>query len=356
VGVPSNGRFSPPRVSVVVLNYDYGRFLRDAVDSVFAQSYPHIECIIVDDASTDESSKILAEIAAAYPSAKIIRRAVNGGQLAASLDGFVASTGDYVLFLDADDFLLDQCIATHVFVNLSLRVPVGFTCGDMIQVAGDRMVLGSHAAMGHYVCSAAPAKPGVRPVPEGVAGSWISTGVDPSILDRLYSVDMTCRIWPWAALSAFFFRRDALSLWTDMPGLAQLRRSTDGFFGRAINALTGSVVIDQALSAWRTHGANNFYQQPHLCIHMRNYDAQNDRASIHRRALLDEVIRDPARFSFFEIPRPTRPVGRNRRACPTSLSKNSVRWQNSWAMKNSSNGCCKEKSPNRSCEMPESAS
>src|SRR5277367_3015271 len=125
-------RLSPPLVSVIITNYNYGRFLQGAVDSILAQTYPDIECIIVDDASTDESPAILAEIADTHSTVKIIRRSVNGDQLAASLDGFAASTGDYVLFLDSDDFLLDQCIATRVFVNLSLRRPVGFTCGDMV--------------------------------------------------------------------------------------------------------------------------------------------------------------------------------------------------------------------------------
>lgn len=48
-------RFSLPLVSVIITNFNYGRYLRDAIDSVRAQSYPNVECIIVDDASTDES-------------------------------------------------------------------------------------------------------------------------------------------------------------------------------------------------------------------------------------------------------------------------------------------------------------
>ncbi len=300
MSLSSNPRFLPPLVSVVITNYNYGRFLRDAVDSVLAQTYSHIECIIVDDASTDESSVVLAKIGADYPAAKIIRRPVNGGQLAATLDGFAASTGDYVVFLDADDLLFDECIATHVFVNLSLRLPPGFTCSDMAQLAGDRLVLGSTSAMYWYIRSTTPAmKPAVRPIPEAIAGRWTSTALDPSVLDRLYNVDTTCRTWPWAATSAFFFRRDALDLWTDTPRLAQLRRSTDGFFGRAINAVTGSVIIDQPLAAWRIHGDNNFCKQPQLG-NLRNYDLVKELCSLHRRILLEEVMRDPARFPLFD--------------------------------------------------------
>jgi glycosyltransferase involved in cell wall biosynthesis len=290
-------RLSPPLVSVIITNYNYGRFLQGAIDSILAQTYPDIECIIVDDASTDESPAILAEIADTHSTVKIIRRSVNGGQLAASLDGFAASTGDYVLFLDSDDFLLDQCIATHVFVNLSLRRPVGFTCGDMVEVVGNRLVVGSHSSMSDYICSTAPKAPAVRPISEALAGSWISAGLDPAVLHRLHSIDMAYRGWPWSATSGFFFRRDALKFWTATPGLAEVRRSTDGFFGRAVNALTGSVIIDQPLSAWRCHGANRFFRQPHLG-ELLNYDPRDELEFVHRRMLLEEVMRDPARFPF----------------------------------------------------------
>ncbi|MGB7044366.1 MAG: glycosyltransferase, partial [Methylocella sp.] len=53
-----------PLVSVIVVNFNYGRFLRAAVDSVFGQTYPNIECIVVDNASTDESGPVLRAIEA----------------------------------------------------------------------------------------------------------------------------------------------------------------------------------------------------------------------------------------------------------------------------------------------------
>ena len=48
-----------PLVSVVIVNYNYGRFLEDAVESVRGQTYPNVECIIVDNASTDESGSVI---------------------------------------------------------------------------------------------------------------------------------------------------------------------------------------------------------------------------------------------------------------------------------------------------------
>ncbi|MGH6935855.1 MAG: glycosyltransferase family 2 protein, partial [Methylocella sp.] len=116
-----------PLVSVIIVNFNYGRFLRAAVDSVFGQTYPNVECIVVDNASTDESGAVLGAIEGAYANLKIIRRTDNGGQTRAALEGLAASAGPYVIFLDADDFLLPNCVETHVFVHLSLRIHAGFT-------------------------------------------------------------------------------------------------------------------------------------------------------------------------------------------------------------------------------------
>ena len=76
--------FNLPLVSVIIVNYNYGRFLKQAADSVFEQTYPNIECIIVDNASTDCSAAVLLDISREHPGVKILRRKENGGQSLAS--------------------------------------------------------------------------------------------------------------------------------------------------------------------------------------------------------------------------------------------------------------------------------
>jgi glycosyltransferase involved in cell wall biosynthesis len=61
--------FNLPLVSVIIVNYNYGRFLTQAADFVFEQTYPNIECIIVDNASTDCSASVLLDISRQYPGA-----------------------------------------------------------------------------------------------------------------------------------------------------------------------------------------------------------------------------------------------------------------------------------------------
>lgn len=91
-----------PLVSVVVNNYNYARFLGDAIDSALAQTYSPLEVVVVDDGSTDESRDVIAS----YGDSLIAVLKENGGQASAFNAGFAAARGDIVLFLDADDMLL----------------------------------------------------------------------------------------------------------------------------------------------------------------------------------------------------------------------------------------------------------
>src|SRR5437870_10165188 len=95
-----------PLVSIIINNYNYGRFLREAIDSALAQTAPNVEVIVVDDGSTDNSAAIIA----GYGNRVVPMFKTNGGQTSALNAGFARSTGDVVLFLDADDVLLPTAV------------------------------------------------------------------------------------------------------------------------------------------------------------------------------------------------------------------------------------------------------
>lgn len=90
-----------PLISIIIPNYNYAAYVADAVNSVLAQTYQHIECIVVDDGSTDNSLQILSH----FRNITVIAQP-NSGQLAADAKGFSAAKGDIILFLDSDDQLL----------------------------------------------------------------------------------------------------------------------------------------------------------------------------------------------------------------------------------------------------------
>ena len=96
-------------VSVVIACYNHGRFLPAAVDSVLAQEYGEIELIVVDDGSTDETPGV----AARYRVIRYVRQE-NQGAAAAKRAGLEASTGEFLVFLDADDTLLPGAVGSLV--------------------------------------------------------------------------------------------------------------------------------------------------------------------------------------------------------------------------------------------------
>lgn len=101
-----------PLVSIVIPNYNYGRFLREAIDSALSQTYSRIEVVVVDDGSTDDSPEIIAS----YGDRVVPVLKENGGHGSAFNAGFAASRGDIVKFLDSDDYLLPQAVERVVAV------------------------------------------------------------------------------------------------------------------------------------------------------------------------------------------------------------------------------------------------
>ncbi|MEO0376421.1 MAG: glycosyltransferase family 2 protein [Cyanobacteria bacterium P01_A01_bin.17] len=95
-----------PLVSIVIDNYNYAQFLRQAIDSALNQDRQDVEVIIVDDGSTDDSAAVIAE----YGDRIHAIFQPNGKQAAALNTGFSASKGDIILFLDADDYLLPDAV------------------------------------------------------------------------------------------------------------------------------------------------------------------------------------------------------------------------------------------------------
>lgn len=101
----------PSFASIIVTNYNYGRFLARAIESAFAQTYPKLEVIVVDDASQDNSRDVIASFGDRIVP---VLQPQNMGQGAAFNAGFQASRGDIVFFLDADDYLYPSALEAAV--------------------------------------------------------------------------------------------------------------------------------------------------------------------------------------------------------------------------------------------------
>ena len=98
-----------PLASLIIVCYNQGNYLADAISTALGQTYDNVEIILVDDGSTDNT----AEIAQGFPAVRYVRQK-NSGLSAARNAGLQASHGKYVVFLDADDRLLPRALESGI--------------------------------------------------------------------------------------------------------------------------------------------------------------------------------------------------------------------------------------------------
>jgi glycosyltransferase involved in cell wall biosynthesis len=130
------------RVSVVIANHNYARFVGEAIDSALAQTHPDVEVIAVDDGSVDGSAAVLRRYEAR--GVRIVLQP-NRGQAGALNAGVGLATGELIIFLDADDRLLPGAAAAavaglagpvvHVQWPLALTDAAGRRTGEIDPVA-----------------------------------------------------------------------------------------------------------------------------------------------------------------------------------------------------------------------------
>lgn len=108
----------PGLVSVVIIFLNEERYLREAIESVLSQDYPHWELLLVDDGSTDRSPGIARGFAAADERIRYLVHSgrANKGMSASRNLGLLHARGEYVAFLDADDIYLPTRLRRHVDV------------------------------------------------------------------------------------------------------------------------------------------------------------------------------------------------------------------------------------------------
>ena len=109
-----------PLISVIITSHNNCREITRAITSVKSQTYPCIELIIIDDCSTDNSVEIISK----YHPDKLIINPLNVGPYQSRITALKSATGDYVTFLDADDWLDHHAIEKCVFSAILLKAEI----------------------------------------------------------------------------------------------------------------------------------------------------------------------------------------------------------------------------------------
>jgi glycosyltransferase involved in cell wall biosynthesis len=136
-----------PTVSAIIPAYNgVSRYLEQAIRSVLAQTFDDYELIVVDDASTDDTARLVLR----FPQARYFRRADNGGQAAARNDGARLAAGAYLAFLDQDD-LWEPTLLEETVAALQAASDAALVHCDGHQVNERNEVLEYDGAMKHAV-------------------------------------------------------------------------------------------------------------------------------------------------------------------------------------------------------------
>lgn len=129
-----------PLVSIIIPTYNRASILNETLDSVLAQTYENWECIVVDDGSTDNTEDVIGVYITNDVRFRFVERDSKKVKGASSCrnTGLAISKGDYCLFLDSDDWLIENCLTQRV---LFLQTNPNF---DFIVVAMKVKKLGQH--------------------------------------------------------------------------------------------------------------------------------------------------------------------------------------------------------------------
>lgn len=124
-----------PLVSVVMPVYDRERCVAEAVASVLGQTYPNLECLVVDDGSTDGSLEVLDATFSDDPRVQVFAREHRGVSAARNY-GIAQATGQYLTFLDSDDLMLDRRVERQLAFLHEAEVDA-VLCREQQVVVGD---------------------------------------------------------------------------------------------------------------------------------------------------------------------------------------------------------------------------
>ena len=178
-----------PLVSIVTPTFNQADFLRDTLESVLAQDYPHIEYLVIDDGSTDATPEILAE----YTGRVEWESQTNMGQTPTINKGWERSRGDIITWLNSDDTFLPGAVSTAVNY-LQEHPDVDIVFGDSLFTAADGSPIERSKSLAEFSYREFVAKCH-NPIPQPSAFIRRSVMEDVGLLDPSYYYFMDWDFW-----------------------------------------------------------------------------------------------------------------------------------------------------------------
>jgi glycosyltransferase involved in cell wall biosynthesis len=249
-----------PFVSILINNYNYGRFLDEAIRSALGQSYMNREVVVVDDGSTDDS----LQIAQSFGDRIRLVAKQNAGQASAFNAGFAASRGEIICLLDADDVFLSGKVER--IVKVFQQNPESDWCFENLKLFGD-----SQSERRSRDRRFAAGKIDARQ----------------SMLEGIFPRNIE------SASSGLSFRRELLNRILPMPHAKSILLCDD-YIKAACYALSPGIALDEELSLQRVHETNLY---TNTAIRDRRVTGQmNLLMGIHLQRQFAECLRPGAKL------------------------------------------------------------
>jgi glycosyltransferase involved in cell wall biosynthesis len=245
--IVASRRNSPdcPFISILINNYNYGRFVDSAIESALAQTWKFREIIVVDDGSTDNSRQVIQS----YGRSIIPIFKENGGQGSAFNAGFAACRGELICFLDADDLFLPRKLES-IAKAWRQNPHAGLIYHQL-----------------HYIDGEGKRRRGCLP-------SSVSRG------QSAHKVQRSGGWWPLPTTSGLACSREYLEEIFPVP-LAPYRLCADSYIGSLAPFITEVVGVREPLALYRLHGENRYTPTVHssttLKRHKHRYELEFNR-------------------------------------------------------------------------------
>lgn len=229
-----------PLVSIIVTNFNYGRFLPDCLQSIYDQIYDNWECILVDNNSTDNSVEIMTQFKKQIKNRCIILPLTeNYGQMGGMSIGFGYAKGEFICFMDSDDVWYPHSLKTHLAVHM-WSAQVAFTDSrlSVISEKGNLLGVSNHRTRKFLT-----------------GNDYIKHEIQFPLYDK--------GRWPWGCTSGFMFRKSILDIVMPQSEYSFSLKSysyvtcADNYINHMANLIGTSFLINEPLFMYRVHSNNS---------------------------------------------------------------------------------------------------
>lgn len=245
-----------PTVGVVIASYNCARFIAQTLESAAKQTYQNIEVVVVDDASTDDTSIVIQTTLDRLNDIRFryVRLKENRGQAGAIRAGLGLLRTTFVCFLDGDDVWRENFVERHVSAHLNTEFPVGISYCDSHFINGD----------GEFLAGTAwwfERSPDDNSLTRALEISSLPT-IDSRLNEISFPENRAATIyhewsvnWSSNSTTSMMFRRALVDLVFKAED-DELRLYVDFYLSTFCVLLAGGVALHEALYAYRMHGQN----------------------------------------------------------------------------------------------------